>query len=481
MNKKLLLIIVFLFGLFYIPIVHAEELPSSGVTYFLQYPDGTEDVTESYDKALDPDEKLIYSGTTNADGQIVLSGYIDGTVRIKENVPDGYSTNQRETIVNLSQNRSVQFTNTNGLINPQTSNTVLMIIIVLAFAITVTIITKKNQKAPLLLIPIIICTICNVKAEDNNLTITVNDSFGKPQAGITVEIYAKPYNVEASPAIKFDANGGNFFDGTTTMYFRLPNASCTEEQLIDSLDENDANYLYDNYSNSYRDGYWPVLHEMPEIIANGTTVKVDWDQDPEATLGTLYGNGGTFDFYGRTLTEIHLTGDVLNPTYEMVEQTLSNNGYHFIGYDSTSACNSYDQFGLIKLNSDGSYNEDVYACWHQKPDGVYVNDTAVFVGSDADCFNQDNIGGLNIYNLAGYNFNMYEPTGVIYINPLQYHNTNYDITKVEIVREGQTIITITADEMEYDGYYYIVKNTVNGNNLKVWYENYATMCVWTIQ
>lgn len=476
MNKKLILLIVILFGIF-MPIVNAEELPKTGVTYFLEYPDGTERVTENYDEAANPEEQLIYSGVTNSEGQIVLSNYTQGTLRIKEVVPQGYSTNSREVLVNLSQNRNVEFTNTYGLINPQTSGNLFKIILVLGFAITVTILVKKNQKAPLLLIPIILCAVCNVKAESNDLVVTVKDSFGKVQSGIAIEIYAKPISIEASPAIKFDANGGNFFDGTTTMYFRLPNSSCTEEQLIDSLDENDANYLYDNYGNSYREGYTPNYQPIPATITNGTTVKVEWTENSETKIYTLYGNGGTFDFYGRTLTEIHTIEGANSPLYNYVQGTLNNNGYHFVGIDETSACNSYDQFGLNKEGLIITDSNTIYACWNQKPDGVYVNDIAVFVGSDANCFNLANSDPISLTDrINGQSITIGSINNSIYISKLQNKNVEENITKLEIVREGQTIITLTQNDLVLNGNTYSLADTTSSNNMKVWYDNYISMC-----
>jgi hypothetical protein len=52
MNKKLIIILIFLIGIIYMPIVNAEELPREGVTYFITYPNGEETVTNNYDEAM---------------------------------------------------------------------------------------------------------------------------------------------------------------------------------------------------------------------------------------------------------------------------------------------------------------------------------------------------------------------------------------------------------------------------------------------
>ena len=505
MNKKIIVLIVILFGLF-MPVVNAEELPTTGVTYFLEYPDGTEKVTENYDEAINPEEQLIYSGITDENGQVILKNYTEGTLRIKEIPPEGYSTNAREVQINLSENRNVEFTNTYGLINPQTSANMLKIVLALGFAITVTILVKRNKKAPIeIIVLIMVFTIYNVKAENNDLVITVKDSFGNSQKGIAIEIYGKPIKIEASPAIKFDANGGNFFDGKTLMYFRLPSASCTRDQFISSLEESELFYLYDNYYNSYREGYSADYQDLPETITNDTTLNVAWTEDPSVVVETVYGNGGTFDFDGRQLSEIHKTNQTDYNLYSNIRKSITNNGNYLIGYDTTNTCSSYDQFGLEKTDFP-DLTGDVYACWNQKPDGIYVNDTMTYIGSEATCFsNTGNLiqnGELVIIDSNNYELFIlkdedtirlskstkpYQEIPIAMAGPKQkslvgsftIEDEKISITKIEVVREGQTIITLTPEDLieeEMNNYSYKLGTTTNAHNFKTYMNNFFDLC-----
>ena len=59
-------------------------------------------------------------------------------------------------------------------------------------------------------------------------------------------------------------------------------------------------------------------------------------------------------------------------------------------------------------------------------------------------------------------------------------NTNdIGITKIDIVREGQTIITLTQDDLlnnEYNNYSYTLNDTNNAHNFRVYINNYVNMC-----
>lgn len=72
MKKITKVLLILLIAFVFIPVVHAKDLPKSGTTYFLTYPNGREDATESYDEAINPSEKLIYTGTTNNKGEVLL-------------------------------------------------------------------------------------------------------------------------------------------------------------------------------------------------------------------------------------------------------------------------------------------------------------------------------------------------------------------------------------------------------------------------
>ena len=100
MIKKITKFFLLFLVLSIVPIVHAEELPREGVTYFLTYPDGREEITESYDEATNSEELLLYEGPTNGRGEVVLENWSNvGQLRIIQIVPDGYSSNETEIIV----------------------------------------------------------------------------------------------------------------------------------------------------------------------------------------------------------------------------------------------------------------------------------------------------------------------------------------------------------------------------------------------
>lgn len=97
----------------------ALALPSPALaaetTYTLTYPDGS--VVTTTDKAeaeqLEGEWKLLYSGETDADGNIVLEGWAEsGEIKVVETeVPEGYTAETTETITDLA-NGSVTIVNT---------------------------------------------------------------------------------------------------------------------------------------------------------------------------------------------------------------------------------------------------------------------------------------------------------------------------------------------------------------------------------
>ena len=100
MKKYFIIVFVFLFGFFFMPFVNAEEIPTEGVTYFLTYPNGEEDVVESYTLLKDVKEKLLYDGYTDSEGKVYLIGWAEqGKLRVLQEVPDGYSTKDRKSVV----------------------------------------------------------------------------------------------------------------------------------------------------------------------------------------------------------------------------------------------------------------------------------------------------------------------------------------------------------------------------------------------
>ena len=107
----------------------------------------------------------------------------------------------------------------------------------------------------------------------------INEEISKEAMG-----YAK--NRIAKPAIKFDANGGKFFDGKELMYFRIPYEGCNSNEFFDSLSDEQYNYLAGNDSGAYRNGYNRSFSSFPDTLSNGTTIPVEWNQDSNAKLVT---------------------------------------------------------------------------------------------------------------------------------------------------------------------------------------------------
>ncbi len=138
---KMLLLLVFAFMIF--PVVNAENLPTEGVTYFMQYPNGLKEVTTKYNEASNPAEKRIYVGETDSNGNIPLCGWENNAqLRVVEQVPNGYTTNQRELNVKITQSGKATFTNYRGD-NPKTGRT-LLFLVVIGSVIAITIASHKS-------------------------------------------------------------------------------------------------------------------------------------------------------------------------------------------------------------------------------------------------------------------------------------------------------------------------------------------------
>ena len=242
--KKIVMILFSMFwGLFFITNVSAEELPREGVTYFMEYPGGLEVVTEDYDEAVSNPETVIYEGTTDQDGQIVLNeiGNV-GEIRVVESAPDGYVTSEKEYVIDLGTTRNVVITN-KSLTNPKTSQYFPIIIALLIIVSLLYLGFKKNKKV-LMIIPVALmvffASYANAAVKD--FVITVQDDSGNVLAGVAVKVYAKPIRVQGLPAVKFSANGGHFFDGETLMYVKLPYNGCAGYELWEYMYGSDDEY-----------------------------------------------------------------------------------------------------------------------------------------------------------------------------------------------------------------------------------------------
>ena len=398
----LLLLVVYVL----IPVVHAADLPKTGVTYFMEYPNGRFDATVSYQKAIDPDEVLIHSDVTDKNGEIQLCDWNrEGEIRVLQHVPNGYTTNQRETTIDLSSTTQFGFIDYRGA-NPGTGRSLLFIVIV-ASVIAITIVARRNKKV-LMVLPIVgLIAAFNIhaNAQDDCLCIHVKDGNGNALSNVAVDIYSKP-KVTANVGIKFNANGGHFFDGTTEVYFPIPYDGCTFDDFLDELPDGLIGYYYDNVVHgAYRDGFEPDGFDAPAELHNGDEIFLEWYEidDP---LYEIRGNGGYYPFYGKQLDRVFYYN--FYNTYSYASQFVKRNEY-YIGFDEFSTCPLYEN-GVIRdleayremigKNNDigniplariegidgiGSSIQTYYDCWSGRPDGVYVNDT-VFIGNMNTCF-----------------------------------------------------------------------------------------------
>ena len=493
MNKYLKLLMVLLLAFLFVPMVKAEELPTSGATYFMHYPDGHEEATENYNEASNAGEKLIYSGVTDANGEVPLCGWdTEGEIRVVQHVPDGYTTNTRELVIDLSDSGTASFVNYKGLVNPSTGSTLLFIVVIAAVA-GITVVARRNKKA-LMMIPVGIVAFLaiNTKAEGTCFCIKIKDGNGNALSGVTVDVYAKPV-VEAAPAVKFDAAGGHFFDGTTEMYFRLPSSSCTFDELMNSLTEDEYYYWGDNTDSAYRSGYYHDWYEIPTTLTNGTVISLIWYEDSNSKLLTINGNGGTYDFYGRKLDTV-VTYLNNNPSYFM--EYFTNGNKVLIGEDSEPDCSSYNTYGLKDASQYRDFNpmpkKTLYLCWHDNPDGIYANGE-YFHGSIDTCFvesgvywnDEDEFGlyrdpysdPLYFYDITGNNVS-FEYSGFDeLISPKTSNEIAQGFQSLKIVYHGQTVVEITsADVNKVDGEI-VITNQSKKNALKNYLTEFKNSCM----
>ncbi len=398
----LLLLVVYVL----IPVVHAADLPKTGVTYFMEYPNGRFDATVSYQEAIDPDEVLIHSDVTDKNGEIQLCDWNrEGEIRVLQHVPNGYTTNQRETTIDLSSTTQFGFIDYRGA-NPGTGRSLLFIVIV-ASVIAITIAARRNKKV-LMVLPIVgLIAAFNIhaNAKDDCLCIQVKDGNGNALSNVAVDIYSKP-KVTANVGIKFNANGGHFFDGTTELYFPIPFDGCTFDDFLNELSPELRSYYEDNVaSGAYREGFEPDGFDAPADLHNGDEIFLDW-YETDDPLFEIRGNGGYYPFYGKQLDHVFYYD--FDDTHFFATQFVKRNEY-YIGFDEYSTCPLYENgvirdldayYEMIGKNNDmgnfplrriegidgiGSSIQTYYDCWSGRPDGIYVNDT-VFIGNTNSCF-----------------------------------------------------------------------------------------------
>ena len=421
MKKKISLLCLFILGLLLVPrLVLADEIPKTGVHYFVTYPNGEEFITKSYDEAMSQEEKLIYSGLTSSDGQVVLEGLLNqGTLRIVQKVPNGYSTDTTEIKLDLSQGtNNVEFVDYKGS-NPNTGQSILFIVGVIAVLVIAFAVAKKDHKK-LFILPLFVvgALLLQVKADNDNLVITIKDKAGNKLAGVEVEVYATPV-IDYGPAVTFSANGGKFFDGTTEMIYRLPSPNCTWDDFEDTLDENEYNYVTYNFWGSYREGYVFANGQIPESLTDDTVINVVWEADDEIEYYRLHANGGIYDFYGHPLETIIFSNSFHAPiNYEL----FTNGDKAMVGIGDSTTCDNFI------LDPFGDMPHDLYVCWSDQPDGIIVNGVS-FEGNAMDCF-----GGILDYESYGTN---------LYKNPytlLLYYRNDFDFRFYERIGESQATV-----------------------------------------
>ena len=513
MKKKISLLCLFILGLFLVPkLVLADEIPRTGVHYFLTYPNGEEVVTKDYDEAMKKEEKLIYSGLTGSNGEVVLEGLLNqGTLRIVQKVPNGYSTDTTEITLDLSQGtNNVEFVDYKGS-NPNTGQSILFIVGVIAVLAIAFVVVKKDHKK-LLILPLFVvgALLLQVKADNDNLVITIKDKAGNKLAGVEVEVYATPV-VDYGAAVTYDANGGKFFDGTDKMYFRLPSAECSWDDFFDSLTEDEYDHLSYNMFLSSRTGYAYNGTEGDEddTVNDNTVVKLVWEADSEVRYVTVHGNGGVLDFFGTPLEEYVIVDH--NVTGALYFLPFVNGKLYLTGISNGAACTSLIEFDNPEL----VLPSDVYACWGPRPDGIFV-DEAAFVGNLQDCF-EDHYVTFSYHSLDftsfTYNLEMYEQDGELYMAkyavemvfdgsddlgetgaailekvgldddggiPEQQVNTQkvyYGIESLEVIKDGNVLVSLSENDitLAMDGYFKVT-NAEKKATLLNYFNELGTTC-----
>ena len=492
MKNKLL----FIFIILLLPkIVNAEELPTEGVHYFMGFPNNEEIVTKDYNET---GERLIYTGKTNENGEIILSGWKEnGQLRIVQKVPSGYSTDQKEIIVDLSDKKA-NFIDYRGLKNPSTGQSLLLTIIALGVitGVILTVKTKDNKKY-LLIIPVITLLCLNVKADNNEFIISVKDKQGNSIKDVEVLVYAKPTNIEASPAIEFNANGGVFIYDTEVLYLKIPRNNMTEEEIDnyieelldnDNIDDSNLKTLI-GIEYATREGYRLLEDDSsvsyPEIYNNDTVINMEWQEDPTAEILTFHGNGGLIEVEGLKVTDlksyvdISSAGLLIHASYKIKKE-----GYYNIGFDLDNSCSNYNKYGISLIDEDDlETKNEFYACWHTNPDGIYINNSYRFSGNSESCYkdylididkhqfekgiedasltintNDNSIKYCYINNPLGVIIAIKHPSGSGGQVGIPI-TCNTQINALKIVEKGNTILTLNSDDFGIQNQKTIINNT----------------------
>ena len=499
MKKYLLLLFIGLFSIIYMPVGHALDMtgiPTSGVTYFLQYPDGSEEAVETYDAAKSAPEKYLFSGVTNGSGEVQFCDLgTTGRVRVVQHVPDGYTTNTTEISIDLSEGNVASFINYRGN-NPVTSQNLFVLLgLLVVSSVTVFLITKKKKSV--MIVPIVVAGILtyNVVAAPGCFTATVKDGKGNALKGVTVDVYGTPIAVDAAPAVKFVSGEGAFFDGTTSMYFRLPSNTCSVDDFLNSLSDNDSNYFHDNSFYATREDYYPDGFDYPDTLSNGTVVPLMWYADGDAELIRFIGNGGYYPFYQKRLTNIYVYTD--RDPFDVVDD-FRNDYYYMNGVDVTAACQNPKMLSQKKATFHGY---TYYLCWTDNPDGIRVNNQYMFRGTVDDCYSTFSDMGTNYDSI--YLFSQDDFATIV----LPFEDNQYGVTKIltstsgsldtrggtlvdgpktvpiqtlQIIQNGNVILEITSNDLtltsDDEGEYYMISNSAKAEQFTQYFNNLKVYC-----
>ena len=501
MKKFIRVFAIIIVSLFFIPNVFAKN----DVHYFLTYPDGSEEVLETYDTS-NPKEKMIYTGRTNANGEILLCDWArEGELRIVQRVPSGYSTNKEELRVTLGNDTKAQFVDFK-IDNPYTSSALWIVLLVGVVTLIGVYTVKRGNKKVLLMIPIALFGFVAYRVyADNCFQIRIVDKQGNPLSNVEVLVYSKPIHVEKHPAIKIDANGGKFIDGTEEIYIKIPFDGCYSNDIFESYTDEERENVFEKIRTVYRDGYYLVPEEAQGPFYNGDVIYLEWDRDRTLRTFDVDGNGGSTTIAGKVYTRYTTNQSVfhyINRGYPFINGDLTQ-----VGWDDNPECSHYDSNGVAtnlplsiyeliygsKGKYPSSYNvpEVIYACWNGRPDGIYV-DSHIFIGNDSSCFYQSDAdiydNHVNLYNFDS-DFNYYDSGDNLYVSLYVYQSgepVTFDSIKssrlpelkqydgatfqtITVVKNGQIILTITEDDFAEDENGLYIANTTKANQFRQYF------------
>ena len=481
--KKIILSCLFVMGFFlFIPSVYAIT-NESDVAYFLVYPNGEEDMYESVSMAQAINEKLLYDGYTNENGEIFLENWEHyGDIRIVEDVPKGYTTSQRELRVDLAEASEASIVNYRWLSNPSRGRTILIIFSLIVIFGSSYILNRMNKKS-VLLIPIFMVAFSglSVHAWTNSFVIRVLDEKGDALGNVHVLVYGKPV-LEEAYSITLDANGGYFFDGSTSMRVRIPYNGCTYEEFVNSLSDYEYYYIDGNIDYAYRDGYVMDSLDIPENLYNGSVITLNWNLS-DSKLYHLIGNGGSYFFYGKTLDSVYIY-DYSNFNYYVSH--FANSGSHLVGLDTTSSCTRYNQFGISydSQSIESNVTDVYYLCWNEKPDGIYINGE-VFAGNVDSCYQQSKLSRASSSHFSLSQFNrllqvQLKGSNELYLsydaNRSFVLDKSDEITSFEIVENGESVFYLDKQAFTIDGKSYRISDKTRTSFLFEYFEKLYGDC-----